>query len=152
MATEFELEIEDFVFTVDFVPGVPARTWGPPEDCYPGDPPELEITQVGRYDDGDTAAVVSAPCSSTTATPSRPPWTKRSTRSAPIPKTSTTSSPPSLASTPKTTTPIATEETDRGRERGERLVGRLQRGARQAAKAGGPHTQMGRTRTDRQRA
>jgi len=30
----------------DFTPGAPAKTYRPPEDCYPAEPFELEITAV----------------------------------------------------------------------------------------------------------
>jgi len=33
---------DDGVLAANFYPEVKARTYGPPEQCYPGDPPEVE--------------------------------------------------------------------------------------------------------------
>ena len=47
------LEIEAEV-TVDYLPPTPARTYGPPEDCYPGDGLEIQavIACTIQYIDG----------------------------------------------------------------------------------------------------
>jgi len=38
---EIELEIEGY-----YTPGTPGRKTGPPEDCYPDDPGEVEIDTI----------------------------------------------------------------------------------------------------------
>lgn len=50
----FSLEI-DF----DYSPGTPSRTWGPPEDCYEGDPEEFTINEVFLIDKGIKTDVTS---------------------------------------------------------------------------------------------
>jgi len=55
--TSLELEIEDFLFTVDFDPGCPPKLSGPPENCYPGDPPEVQLDKVELYHEGETVKV-----------------------------------------------------------------------------------------------
>lgn len=42
---ETALELDCTVY-YDYRPGRPAKILGPPEDCYPEDPEELEITKI----------------------------------------------------------------------------------------------------------
>lgn len=37
---------EDLLVVCMVTPGTPARTYGPPERCHPGDPPEVEVLEV----------------------------------------------------------------------------------------------------------
>lgn len=48
MSTETELTIDgvDLVITYTETPYIPARLWGPPEDCYPAEGGELEVQEV----------------------------------------------------------------------------------------------------------
>ena len=39
-------EGNDFDVEYNFTPGRPARLYGPPEDCYEAEPPEVEILKV----------------------------------------------------------------------------------------------------------
>ena len=34
------------VVEYSYSPGAPGRLWGPPEDCYPEEPPEIDILSV----------------------------------------------------------------------------------------------------------
>jgi hypothetical protein len=36
----------DVVVEYDYSPGAPGRTYGPPEDCYPDEPPEVDFLKV----------------------------------------------------------------------------------------------------------
>lgn len=42
---DFEYELDDdkaiTVYITEFDFGSPGKTWGPPESCYPADPPEI---------------------------------------------------------------------------------------------------------------
>lgn len=38
-----EIEVESYY------PGAPAKVYGPPEDCYPEEGPELDLSQVVHY-------------------------------------------------------------------------------------------------------
>jgi hypothetical protein len=53
ISTSFELFERDFVADVeiDFSPGYAARTYGPPEDCYEGSGPDIDILNVEIYAD-----------------------------------------------------------------------------------------------------
>ena len=42
---EVEVDVE-----FNWSPGDPGRVWGPPEHCYPPEPPELEILSIKRSD------------------------------------------------------------------------------------------------------
>ena len=47
----YPLELPDgtetsYNITFDLTAGYPARLYGPPESCYPAEPPEIEITEV----------------------------------------------------------------------------------------------------------
>ena len=69
--TDAELQIElipdmVFVLAVEFTytPGVPGNTSGPPETCYPAEPPELElysvrVLKVFRADDPEKSLDIS---------------------------------------------------------------------------------------------
>ena len=37
---------DEIEVTYRFIPGIPARTYGPPEDCYPGEAAEYDIQSV----------------------------------------------------------------------------------------------------------
>jgi hypothetical protein len=43
---------EEFRVTYTYRPGHPGQTYGPPERCYPPEPPEIEITLVEEPDRG----------------------------------------------------------------------------------------------------
>ena len=47
-------EEQDFRVVLSRVPGSPGRTYGRPEDCYPADPPEIEILEVREDNGSDT--------------------------------------------------------------------------------------------------
>lgn len=54
---EYIAEIEYGQYTIgvtSFVPGYDGRTWGPPEDCYPGSGPEIEYDLI----DDETGEIV----------------------------------------------------------------------------------------------
>jgi len=42
---------EDAVVSFDYYPGDPGRTYGPPENCYPPEPDEIEILSVKINDE-----------------------------------------------------------------------------------------------------
>lgn len=54
--------LDDGTVTVSgkYLPGSPARTWGPPEHCDPGYPSEAEIDSVVLDDDPESLNVVDA--------------------------------------------------------------------------------------------
>jgi hypothetical protein len=41
----------EMTIVVNWLPGYPAKTFGPPEDCYPGEGIQFEILEA-KYDDG----------------------------------------------------------------------------------------------------
>lgn len=46
---------------VDFRPGVPAKTYGPPENCWPAEPAEIEINGVTLFDASDRKTPLECP-------------------------------------------------------------------------------------------
>lgn len=50
--TEVDAEI-----SYSFTPGHPAKTYGPPEDCYPAEGPEVEVEEVTVIIDGKRHAL-----------------------------------------------------------------------------------------------
>jgi hypothetical protein len=48
-----EIQFDDWTIVVhEYRPAIPGRTYGPPEDCYPEDPAELDYTVFNE--NGDT--------------------------------------------------------------------------------------------------
>ncbi len=43
MTKPITLRIDDYELVCRYSPGRPAKTEGPPEDCYPEDEPEIEV-------------------------------------------------------------------------------------------------------------
>ncbi len=41
----------EMTLVISWLPGYPAKVYGPPEDCYPGEPLAFEIVSA-KYDDG----------------------------------------------------------------------------------------------------
>lgn len=50
MDIQFSMIGLDFKAEVEFFPGVPGRTWGPPEDCYPDEGAEVDILSLSVND------------------------------------------------------------------------------------------------------
>ena len=50
----------DFEVEFNFIPGKAGYYSGLPEDCYPGEPDELEILKVS-YDDTDLSSILELP-------------------------------------------------------------------------------------------
>ena len=46
--TEIQIQIADFLFTLDYYPGCAPVTSGPADNWDPGDPPELEVKTIER--------------------------------------------------------------------------------------------------------
>lgn len=44
--TEVNIDGVDLVVAYDETPYIPARLWGPPDDCYPAEGGEIEIQEV----------------------------------------------------------------------------------------------------------
>jgi len=69
MTSELTITIEDAEFDINYCPGTPDKLWGHPDSWHPGDPGEVEITEIRVFDEdeqdwrvGSFAEAIEAAC------------------------------------------------------------------------------------------